>query len=186
MLIQVQVGLLQTPRAGFTGIKANQEHDADRYRRDERQDNRNGQNDCADQQKASHSETDFRHIPVVVASSVAPGEATSGDWLRMANYPARCRRARTIAGLPATVSRSCHQSPRCGSLAGLADLRRNRGLDRSCVAVEERSVALQGLRDDGPAISRVAGDDVKVEVEDRLEGDFAVTEEDVDSLATHA
>ena len=29
-------------------------------------------------------------------------------------------------------------------------------------------------------------DDVKVEVEDRLEGDFAVTKEDVDSLAAHA
>ena len=50
------------------------------------------------------------------------------------------------------------------------------------VAVEERPLALRRIGREDPAVSFVARDDVKVEVEDRLEGDLAVTEQDIDSL----
>lgn len=53
--------------------------------------------------------------------------------------------------------------------------------DLLCIAVEERPPAFLRLRIDRPAISGVTGDDVQVEVEDRLECDFAVTDEDIDS-----
>lgn len=64
--------------------------------------------------------------------------------------------------------------------------RRDSVFDRLRVAVEERPRAFPRLGLEGPAVSCVARDDVKVEVEDRLEGDFAVTKEDVDPLAAHA
>jgi hypothetical protein len=53
--------------------------------------------------------------------------------------------------------------------------RRERVFDRLRVAVEERPLAFHRLGNDGPAVSPVARDDVEVEVEDRLKGDFAIT-----------
>ena len=64
--------------------------------------------------------------------------------------------------------------------------RRDGVLDHLRVAVEERPLAFWWLGLDGPPVPWVARDDVKVEVEDRLEGDFTVTEQDVDSLAAQA
>src|SRR6187551_1460639 len=58
--------------------------------------------------------------------------------------------------------------------------------DDASLRVEERPVALHLVGNDAPAVPRVARDDVKVEVEDRLEGSFAVADEDVDPLAAHA
>ena len=72
----------------------------------------------------------------------------------------------------------------CG---GHQSVRRRDGVfDRPRVTVEERPLAFRRLGNDGPAVSCVARDDVEVEVEDRLKGDFAVTEENVDPLAAHA
>jgi hypothetical protein len=50
-------------------------------------------------------------------------------------------------------------------------------LNRLRVAIEQRPLAFHLVGNDGPAVSCVARDDVKVKVENRLEGDFAVTEE---------
>lgn len=56
-------------------------------------------------------------------------------------------------------------------------------LDSLRLVVEERPIAFRRLRNDGPVVSCETWDDTKVEVEDRLKGGLAVTEEDVDSLA---
>ena len=63
---------------------------------------------------------------------------------------------------------------------------RNSVFDRLRVTVEEGSLAFHRVGNDRPAVSRVARNDVKVEVENSLKGDVAVTKEDVDSVAAHA
>ena len=52
-----------------------------------------------------------------------------------------------------------------------------------CVAVEKRSFAFHLIGNDRPAIACVSRNHVQVKVKDRLEGDFTVTEEEVDPLA---
>ena len=54
------------------------------------------------------------------------------------------------------------------------------------VAIKERPLAFLRLGIDGPTVSYVTGDDMQVEVKHRLERDFAITNEDIDSLTVQA
>jgi hypothetical protein len=126
-------------------------------------------------------------MPVVLASSSHGGEGrTSGRTVpplaevRLAG--SRCwgadRRAWqhsspiTVAGSPTSGRVPGHPMARRGRSP-----RRLRGCsDSSGVAVEERPFALHVVRQDRPAVTRVARDDVQVEVEDSLEGDLAIAE----------
>ena len=55
------------------------------------------------------------------------------------------------------------------------------------VAVQEGPLAFRrGCIAQDPSVSRVTREDVKVEMEDSLEGDFAVTQKDIDPFATNS
>src|SRR5690606_2613584 len=85
------------------------------------------------------------------------------------NCSARTSSPRVVSGVDdgdAPSARSCDGLP-----------------DQLRVVVELWPVPLEGCRDDVPAVTRVAGDDVQVEVEHRLECRLAVADGQVDAFA---
>lgn len=131
-----------------------------------------------------------RHTTAAIPAAVPTTEAGHGRHPSPLP-PHTARRAMGIsagsAGLGRGPCSSCgRRSDRGMSGSDLSLPRRESVSDRLRVAVEEWPFAFRRLGLEGPAVSHVARDHVEMEVEDRLEGGFAVAKKDVDSIAAHA